>query len=57
MDELKLLYGIENVHFDKLTTMLSGAYWTPGIHLEELRKAAETSAVVVSAFLDEDLIG
>jgi N-acetylglutamate synthase-like GNAT family acetyltransferase len=37
--------------------MLSGAYWTPGIHLEELRKAAENSAVVVSAFLNEDQIG
>jgi N-acetylglutamate synthase-like GNAT family acetyltransferase len=57
LDDLRLYYGIENVDFDKLTAMLSSAYWSPGIRLEDLKKAAENSAVVVSAYINGEQIG
>lgn len=57
MDNLRFVYGLENIDFKKLTKMLSSAYWTPGIHEEELRRAAENSAVVVSVFKDDEQIG
>ncbi len=57
MNDIKLYYGPDYVDFAKLTVMLSGAYWTPGIHEEELKKAIANSAVVVSVYLEDEQIG
>lgn len=41
--------------FERVTEMLSKAFWCPGIKLEEVRQGAENSAFVVGAFTREGL--
>lgn len=36
--------------FKKITEMLSQAYWSPGIKIDEIKKAAVNSALVTGAF-------
>lgn len=57
MNDLIFRYGFDSIDFNRLTAMLSSAYWTPGIHEEELRRAAENSAVVVSVYDGDEQIG
>jgi N-acetylglutamate synthase-like GNAT family acetyltransferase len=43
--------GVEEMDFEKVTKMLSKAFWSIDIKEAEVRKGAENSALVVGAFL------
>lgn len=43
--------GLDGVDFVKVTEMLTTAYWCKGIQIDEVRKGAMNSALVVGAFL------
>jgi GNAT superfamily N-acetyltransferase len=49
--------GIGEMDFEKVTEMLSEADWSPGIKIDEVKKGACNSSLVVGAFLDEAQIG
>lgn len=55
MPEITYKTGIENMDFERVTEMLSCSYWVPGIGLDEVRKGALNSALVVGAFTDAGL--
>lgn len=43
--------------FNKVTAMLSQAYWSKGIKISEVIKGATNSALVIGAFYNEEQIG
>jgi GNAT superfamily N-acetyltransferase len=43
--------GFENMRFDEVTGMLSGAFWCLGIGRAEVERGARNSALVLGAFL------
>ncbi|OLN28412.1 GNAT family N-acetyltransferase [Desulfosporosinus metallidurans] len=45
--------GIEEMDFEKVTKMLSNAFWCPGIKIDEVKKGAINSALVVGAFIQD----
>ena len=50
--------GIGQMDFERVTQMLSNAWWSPKIKIDEVRKGAFNSALVVGAFLlDQTQIG
>ena len=40
--------------FERVTEMLSQAYWSSGIKIDEIKKAAVNSALVIGAFSEDD---
>ncbi len=42
--------GFENMDFEKVTEMLSKSYWSPGIKIDEVKKGASNSALVIGVF-------
>lgn len=55
--EFEIRTGLESMDFIKVTQMLSSAYWSIGIKIEEVRKGAANSALVVGVFDKKDQIG
>jgi GNAT superfamily N-acetyltransferase len=51
MEGISIMDGIDKMDFDKVTRMLSNAYWSPEIKIEEVKKGASNSASVVGALL------
>jgi GNAT superfamily N-acetyltransferase len=49
--------GCDNMDFRKVTEMLTTAYWSEGIGIDEVIRGAENSTLVVGAFLDGEQIG
>lgn len=45
--------GLKNMDMARVTDMLSKTYWSPGIGLAEVTKAAQNSALVIGAFGEE----
>ena len=45
--------GIASMDFERVTDMLSQAYWSRGIKKDEMKKAAANSALVIGAFSEE----
>ena len=45
--------GIGSMDFERVTEMLSQSYWSPGIKIDEMKKAAVNSALVIGAFSDD----
>ncbi len=43
--------GYDHIDFVKVTEMLTNAYWCKGIKIDEVKKGALNSALVVGAFL------
>jgi len=43
--------GVQEMDFIKVTGMLTNAYWCKGIQIDEVKKSALHSALVVGAFL------
>lgn len=50
MDNITIKDGFENMDFIRVTDMLSKAFWSPGIKIDEVKKGAVNSALVVGAF-------
>lgn len=57
MEGIVLQNGIERMDFEKVTKMLANSYWCPGIKIEEVKKGANNSALVVGAFLLDEQVG
>jgi GNAT superfamily N-acetyltransferase len=58
MKDIIIKDGIDNMNFQKVTELLSKSYWSSGITVEEVKKGATNSALVVGAFqLDQSQIG
>jgi hypothetical protein len=53
MEEIVIQEGFANMNFDKVTQMLGNAFWCPGIGIDEVKKGAMHSALVVGAFLKD----
>jgi len=55
MSKTGIIYkdGYEAMDFERATEMLSKAHWCLGIGIDEMRKGAENSALVVGAFNEE----
>ena len=49
--------GMNNMDFDKVTTMLSTAFWSEGIQKDEVLQGASNSALVVGAFNNDIQVG
>jgi N-acetylglutamate synthase-like GNAT family acetyltransferase len=49
--DYSLKTGVQEMDFVKVTGMLTDAYWCKGIQIDEVRKGAMNSALVVGAFL------
>ena len=45
--------GIGSMDFERVTDMLAQAYWSPGIKIDEMKKAAVNAALVIGAFSDD----
>lgn len=45
--------GLYNMDFQRVTEMLSQAYWSPGIKLKEVLQGARHSTLVTGAFLND----
>ncbi len=54
MFEVLVKEGLENMDFIKITEMLTQSFWSPGIEIEEVKKGAFNSALVVGAFNQQD---
>lgn len=54
MENITLKDGTENIDFVQVTKMLSDAFWSKGIEIDEVKKGAENSALVVGAFFNKD---
>ncbi|MDO5835343.1 MAG: GNAT family N-acetyltransferase [Methanobacterium sp.] len=57
MDGIVLKDGIEEMDFEKVADMLSEADWSTGIKIDEVKKGAYNSSLVVGAFWDGTQIG
>lgn len=52
--DINYKFGIASMDFERITDMLSQAYWSPGIKMDEMKKAAANSALVIGAFSEDD---
>ena len=46
----EMRYGYDNMDFARVTAMLTLAFWSPGIGINEVKKGALNSALVIGAF-------
>lgn len=53
MEDIILKDGTDAMDFPKVTEMLSRAFWSPGIKIDEVKKGAANSALVVGAFFPD----
>lgn len=56
-EEVVLLDGMDRMDFVRVTEMLSKAFWSEQIHMDEVKKGAAHSALVVGAFLGDIQVG
>jgi len=56
-NEYTIKSGYESMDFMKVTSMLSSAYWCRGIKIDEVKKGAVNSALVVGVFDKKQQIG
>jgi GNAT superfamily N-acetyltransferase len=49
--------GFHNMDFIKVTNMLSGAFWSTGIKIDEIKKGAANSALLIGVFYENEQIG
>ncbi len=55
MNNITIVTGFKNMDFVKVTEMLSKAYWSLGIGMEEVKRGAENSALVIGAFTENQI--
>ncbi len=55
--EVRLIEGLENMDFARVTEMLASAKWSAGISRSEVEQGARGSALVVGAVVDGVQIG
>jgi GNAT superfamily N-acetyltransferase len=52
-----ITYGYEYMDFFKVTEMLTTSYWSPGINIDEVKRGAANSALVMGVFKSTEQIG
>jgi GNAT superfamily N-acetyltransferase len=57
LDECIIKYGFENMDFEKITKMLSKAFWCEDIKIDEVKQGASNSALVIGTFYNDEQIG
>jgi GNAT superfamily N-acetyltransferase len=57
MNQYVIKLGYANMDFTKVTAMLATSYWTPGIKIDEVKKGAKNSALLVGVFNKREQIG
>lgn len=55
MDNVNIKSGIESMDFDRVTEMLSKAWWCTGIKINEIKQGAYNSALVAGVFLPDQI--
>ncbi|HOF34646.1 MAG TPA: GNAT family N-acetyltransferase [Spirochaetota bacterium] len=50
LNQCEVKYGFENMNFKRVTEMLSEAFWSNGIKIEEVKQGASNSALVQGVF-------
>jgi GNAT superfamily N-acetyltransferase len=50
-------HNFEHMDFNKVTKMLSGAFWSTGIKIDEVKKGAANSALLIGVFYEDEQIG
>lgn len=55
MDHVNIKSGIESMDFERVTEMLSKAWWCTGIKINEVKQGAYNSALVAGVFLPEQI--
>lgn len=55
--EFIIRFGCENMDFDKVTGMLSQAFWSKGIRKSEVEQGAFNSALVAGVFFKNEQVG
>jgi GNAT superfamily N-acetyltransferase len=56
LDECVIRYGFENMDFEKITKMLSKAFWCEDIKIDEVKQGASNSALVIGVFYNDEQI-
>ena len=51
MIDVKISSSVSDLHIDEIHSMLTKAFWSPGIMKEEIQKGISNSALVVGAYL------
>ena len=54
---IEICDGFDNMDFERVTYMLSKSAWCPGIKIEEVKKQAINTSIVVGAFCDGVQVG
>lgn len=57
LNECVVKYGYGNMDFNKVTLMLSHAFWSEGIGIDEVRQGAVNSALLVGVFYKNIQVG
>ncbi|MBN1695348.1 GNAT family N-acetyltransferase [candidate division WOR-3 bacterium] len=57
LDECIIRYGFKNMDFEKVTGMLSKAFWCENIKIDEVKKGASNSALIIGIFYNNEQIG
>lgn len=53
MEGIIIKDGLKNMDLAKVTELLGRSFWSPGIGIDEVKKGASNSALVVGAFLKD----
>ncbi len=56
LNQCEIKYGFDNMDFEKVTKMLSEAFWSKNIKNDEVKKGAVNSALVQGVFLNKEQI-
>ncbi len=56
LNQCVVKYGFENMNFIKVTEMLSKAFWSKNIKIDEIQKGASNSALIIGVFFNNDQI-
>ncbi|MBN2440961.1 MAG: GNAT family N-acetyltransferase [Spirochaetales bacterium] len=57
INQCEIRYDYENMDFVKVTKMLSCAFWSIDIKIEEVKQGASNSALLIGVFMKENQIG
>jgi GNAT superfamily N-acetyltransferase len=56
LTDYELSTEYSRIDWQRVQAWLASSYWTPGISLERVKRAAENSALVIGAFLDREQV-
>jgi GNAT superfamily N-acetyltransferase len=56
-DKCTIKHGFANMNFIKVTEMLSKAFWSMNIKIDEVQRGASNSALIIGAFYKNEQIG